>query len=107
MGGQSLLGPLNLPPVAGRPPPEGGALSHLVRGRPTGAHLASSSRTASFLQGFCGVLRCGTRKAQNTVCPRRACFLLQTDGLGWVVGLVKSQPVRIEPQFSLDQGLSW
>ena len=68
MGGQSLLGPLNLPSGGGRPPPAGGALSHLVRGRPAGAHLVSSYGTASFLQGFCGVLRCGTRRAQNIGC---------------------------------------
>lgn len=76
VGGRLVFAGLaNLLPGAGLPPPGGGALFPLVRRRPVGARLASAAWAASFLQGFCGVARSGTRTAQSTFCSVLACFI--------------------------------
>lgn len=106
-GGRPVVaGPLEPALARGGSPPEGGALSHLVHGHPTGAHLASSSRTASFLPGFCGVLLWNPESPEHRL--SQACMLSAADRWSWVgCGAWSPQPVRIEPQFPLDQGLSW
>ena len=74
-GGRLVFAGLaNLLPGAGLPPPGGGAPFPLVRRRPVGAHLASAAWAGSFLRGFCGVPRSGTRSAQSTFCSVLVCF---------------------------------
>lgn len=95
-GGRLVFAGLaNLLPGAGLPPPGGGALFPLVRRRPVGAHLASAAWAVSFRRVSVESPRRepGQLRARF-VLSLRALFL-QSDGSGWVMGVAKSQTVRI------------